>query len=175
MTTPTTIARPYAKAAFEAAVSEKQLPAWSQELKNLSLAASDARTQSVLKNPNYTKKQLADLLISLAPISSSIQNFIFVLAEKNRLSLLPAISMLFEEMYAKQLGHLALTVTSAFAMNDEQKAGVKQKLSKQFNSECDIEFKIDQSIMGGLLIRSNNWVLDSTIKGALERLKSALI
>ncbi len=181
MTTIHSASRPYAKAAFEAAKTANQLSMWSNALKQLSLVVQDSQIKSILKNPTYTKKQLSDLLDSfLHAVSGNgssngfvpIENFIQLLAEKKRLAMLPEISSLFEDACAKESGCLALTVTSSFEMDALQKNNVTEKLSKQFNSKCEIEFKIDKSLLGGLLIRSNDWVLDGTVKGALERLRA---
>lgn len=167
-------ARPYSKAAFETAKAANQLPEWSRALKQLSLAVSDSKMQSVLKNPNYTPKQLSELLSTSTDLLP-IQNFIKLLAEKKRLALLPSISELFEADVAKEAGYISLTVTSAFVMDDAQRNDTKIKLSKQLNSKCEIEFKVDEKLIGGMLVRSGSWVMDGTIKGTLERLRSALV
>ena len=140
--------------------------------------------KSALLNPTLTEKLLSDLLISFLHKASGngsangfalIENFIHVLAEKKRLALFPAISELFEENLAKEAGYLSLVVTSAFSMDDNQKSQTKEKLSKQLKSDLEIDYKVDASLIGGLLVRSGNWVMDGTIKGKLQRLKSALI
>lgn len=184
MTNTLTMARPYAKAAFSVAKSVNQLSLWSKVLHHLSLAAQDVKMKSVLKNPSCTKDQLAELLTSfLCKVSGNgsandflaIKNFVKILSEKNRLSLLPSIAELFEENLAKESKYLSLTVTSAFSMDDQQQNQIKEKLSKQLDSALVIDFQIDASLIGGLLIRSGSWVMDGTVKGALTRLKSALM
>lgn len=177
------IARPYAKAAFYASKSAHQLPLWSLALNQLSLIIQDSKMKSLLKNPHYTRSQFVELLNSLLCVAlnnkseknnTSIENFIKVLSEKKRLNLLPDISELFEEHYAKESGYLSLIVTSAFIMDELQKNNTTEKLSKKFNSTCDIHFHVDKNLIGGLLVRSGHWVLDGTIKGTLSRLKSVL-
>lgn len=184
MTSTLTLARPYEKAVFAVAKKSQQLSFWSQALQSASLAVQTPQLKALLKNPNTTQKKCAELLIDLlhkvfsngsADNYALIENFIRVLAEKKRLALLPSISDLFEEDIAKESGYLSLTVTSAYAMDDEQKKTVTEKLSKQLNSALVIQFQVDEAVMGGLLVRSGNWVLDGTIKGQLQRLKSALI
>jgi len=165
-------ARPYAKAAFETAKAANQLPEWSRALKQLALAVCDVKMQLVLKNPNYTPKQLSEILSAFTDLLP-IQNFIKLLAEKKRLTLLPSISELFEADCAKAAGYISLTVTSAWMMDDAQRNNTTAKLSKQLNSKCEIEFKVDEKLIGGILVRSGSWVLDGTIKGTLERLRSA--
>ena len=178
------IARPYAVAVFSAAKEAKQLPLWSVALKQLAMIMQDQQMQTLLKNPCYTKKQLSDLLVDilhavsgdgLAVAYAQVENFIRLLAEKKRLLLLPDILDLFEMDVAKESGYLSLIVTSAYLMSDVQKKETQQKLEKQFNSKCKIEFRVDEKLVGGLLVRSGNWVMDGTISGQLARLKSALI
>lgn len=184
MTNAISIARPYATAAFEAAKSADQLSMWSLALKKLSIVAKDQQMHVLLKNPCYSKNQLSAWLIEIlhavsgngaADAYKSIENFIHLLAEKKRLLLLPDIAQLFEADVAKESGYISLIVTSAFAMDEAQKKETQNKLEKQFNSKCDIEFRVDEKLVGGLLVRSGNWVMDGTISGQLARLKSALI
>lgn len=174
MTNAQSTARPYATAAFEAAKSANQLSMWSLALKQLSLAVQDKKMKSVLKNPKVTQSQLVELLNFFNDFKS-IENFLKLLAEKKRINLLPAISELFENDVAKESGYISLIVTSAFAMSDEQKNNTKEKLSKQLNSKLEIDFKVDEKLMGGLLVRSGNWVMDGTVKGNLSRLRSVLV
>lgn len=176
MTNPQSIARPYAKAAFEAAKTANQLPMWSLAFKKLSYAAQDLKVKSALKNPNYAKSQLITLFKAVVgeTINNEIDNFLKILSENKRFNLLPDISKLFETDCEKESGYLSLIATSAFALDENKKQDVKKKLSEQFKSTCDITFHIDENLLGGLLVRSANWVMDGTVKGNLERLKTLL-
>lgn len=179
-----TIARPYAKAAFSAAKSANQLALWSQALRQLSLAVQDAGMKSAMKDPSRTKNQLSDLLISFLHQANSkgstvnnltdINNFIKLLSDKKRLAVLPDVATLFEEDLAKESQYLSVVVTSAFPMDDHQRAETKEKLSKQLNSDLVIEFAVDANLIGGLVVRSGNWVMDGSVKSKLTRLKAAL-
>ncbi|MCX7121918.1 MAG: F0F1 ATP synthase subunit delta [Gammaproteobacteria bacterium] len=174
MTSNVTLSRPYAKAAFSIAKSENQLVLWSEVLKNLTIAVSDKNMAAAIKNPSITKERLCELL-SVFTAKQSMANFVRLLADKKRLNLLPTIFELFEEDTAKESGYISLLVTSAFPMDDLQRDNVTEKLSKQLNSALKIDFNVNESLIGGLLIRSGSWVLDDTIKGKLSRLRSALI
>lgn len=183
MTSTLSTARPYAKAAFATAKSVNELQLWSVVLQKLALAVSDFQLQALLKNPFILKSQLSDLLIGfLHKVNGNgsnkhllfIENFIRLLAENKRLDLLPDISALFEEDLSKETGYLSLTITSAFPLDSDQKKKTQTKLTQQFNSELVIDYKIDPSLIGGLLVRSGSWVLDGTIKSKLNRLRVAL-
>src|SRR3990167_6176832 len=162
------IARPYAKAAFETAKKANQSSTWSLMLKQLSCIVQDADMKLVLDNPQLTKTQLSDFIIScLHKITgngsengfSLIENFIRILAEKKRLKLLPVISKLFEQDCATESGHLFLVVTSPYEMDAMMRKNTQEKLEKQFNLICEIEYQVDPSLIGGLLVRSEKWVL----------------
>lgn len=179
-----TIARPYAKAAFSVAHASSQLPAWSHALQQLAFAATDPTMQSVLKNPCYTETQITELFLSLSRVvvgngfsdaAAQIENFIRILSLKKRLNLLSHIATLFEEDYAKASGYLSLAVTSAFELNAAEKNTVTENLSKQLQSKLKVDFQVDKKLIGGLLVRSHTWVMDGTISGNLNRLKSKLI
>ncbi|MDP1573532.1 MAG: F0F1 ATP synthase subunit delta [Coxiellaceae bacterium] len=167
------VARPYAKAAFSVAKADNQLSQWSHALKQLAIASQEKDMQALLKNPNVSKEQCCELLRVFAD-AQSLQNFLKLLAEKKRLPLLPDVSILFETMLAKESGYLALTVTSAFEMSETQQNEVQKKLETQFHSAMKIEFKVDPSVIGGLFVRSDTWVMDATILGKLKRLKTVL-
>lgn len=167
------VARPYAKAAFDAAKADNQLSQWSYALKQLSIASQEKEMQALLKNPNISKEKCCELLGIFAN-EKTLQNFLHLLAEKNRLLLLPDVSILFEAMLAKESGYLALTVTSAFELSEVQQNDVQKKLEKQFNSPTKIEFDVDPALVGGLFVRSETWVMDDTILGKLKKLKTAL-
>lgn len=167
------IARPYAKAAFEAAAAHNQLALWATALKELSIAVRASEVIALLKNPNISKEARCELLAVFAK-EKSIQNFLKLLAEKDRLLVLPEISVLFEAFLAKGAGYLALSVTSAFVLDDTQKQAIEKKLEKQLNIKVNIEFHVDAQLIGGILVRSGDWVMDATILGKLKKLKSVI-
>lgn len=164
------IARPYAKAAFEVAKEYKQMDQWSLALRQLSFASQEKEMQLLLKNPNIGNEKCCEIL-SVFATEKTLLHFLKVLAENDRLALLPEVSTLFEAMLAKASGFLALTITSAFEMDEAQEKQTEEKLAKQFHSKIRAEFKVDPSIIGGLLVRSEDWVMDATILGQVKRLK----
>lgn len=170
----TTIARPYATAAFSVAKADNQLNEWSTALKKLSFAAKNKAMAEFIKNPGSSKTQLRELL-SVFASSPPVKNFIWLLTENKRLYLLPEISALFEMSCAKESGYLALTVTTAVVTDHQEKIIITEKLSTQLRSKLKIDFRVDEKLMGGMLVRSQDWVIDDTIAGKLKRLATALI
>lgn len=177
------IARPYAKAAFSVAAAEEHFPLWSQALQHQAMIVRDPTVQAALKNPIVTQTQKAALLIDLLHVISGngvardyaqVENFLRLLTEQRRLLLLPEISDLFQQLVAEAEGYLQLTIVSAYLMSDVQQTRVKQRLEQQFSTQVFAEFLVDRALIGGLVIRSKQWVLDDSITGKLERLKSVL-
>lgn len=184
MTSTLSIARPYAKAAFVFADANNALSFWSAALRVLSLAVSDVAVKVLLKNPHHTKTQLCELLIAFlektinkqdAQLLEPINNFLQLLAEHKRLSLLPEVHALFEEQIAQQAGYLSTTITSAFQLTQQQQVALTDRLSKQLKSSLQATFSSDSRIMAGVLVRIDNWVMDDTVSRKLKRLKTALM
>lgn len=168
------IARPYAKAAFSVAKKADQLVQWSFVLKELAIAVKTPEMQVILKNPSVDASQRCAILNAFSD-KKEMHHFLALLAENKRLILLPDVSILFERMLAKESGYLALTVTSAFEMDVAAQKQTEVTLAKQFKSDVKIEFKVDPSLIGGMLVRSGNWVMDNTILGRLKKLKTVLM
>lgn len=169
------IARPYAKAAFEYADAAQQLNEWSAVLTILSQAVKDPDFQRVLHNPQVSPEEVLDILMSVTPVSHEIHNFLKIIAEHNRFSLLPDIATQFQQQVAAKEGYLPLTVITAHALEKSQQAEVKNNLMQQFNTDVHIQYQVDKDIMDGMIVRSDQWVLDDSIRGRLQRLQAALV
>src|SRR3990167_9717985 len=118
----TTLARPYAKAAFEHAQAHQQLASWSAMLGLAAAVSQDDTMQRVLKAPRLTSANKAATFIDVCgdKFDAKAQNFINVVAENDRLPLLPEISALFDLYKAEQDRSVDVEVTSAFALNQER-------------------------------------------------------
>jgi len=171
-----TLARPYAKAAFVHAKAAQQLSAWSAMLHLAAQLASDARVKALLNSPAQTSALKAAQFNQMAAeaFDKAQQNFIGVLAENRRLLLLPQIFEQFELYRAEQEKSLDVQVFSAFALNDAQQEQLKTVLSKRLAREIRLELIEDKSLIGGVLIKAGDTVIDGSIRGKLEKLAEAL-
>src|SRR5262245_24453795 len=126
----TTIARPYAEAAFEIASEEKALPVWSEALRFLAALVRDARVSDALDNPRLGDAGKDSLLLSLAGdrVGESARNFVRVLVEADRVTLLPQISELFDQLRDDAEGAAKARIDSALPISDEQLAGLRAAL-----------------------------------------------
>ena len=168
-----TLARPYARAAFATARDAGALAQWSDGLGFAARVAADARVQSLLGHPHLGRDD-AVALLSPANASESFGNFLALLADNRRLSLLPEIVGLFEELRADAERIVKAKVTSAAALPAAELATIQAALKRRFGREVELQTAIDASLIGGAVIDAGDVVIDGSLKGKLERLQVAL-
>lgn len=174
MSEPNTIARPYAKAAFEFAVEKQQLEQWSNMLTLLSLIFSDKSIQGLLDDPKVSNQQLVELAVDIAKdqLNEYGNNFLKLLSENNRLGLLPLIHQQFEHLKDEYLKLVEVDVTSAFELSEELQQKLAAALEKKFYCKVKLNTVIDPSVIGGALIRIGDKVIDGTVLSQLTILKN---
>lgn len=172
----TTLARPYARAAFEFARDQKELGAWSVALKLVSAITAQKNFAEVLASPKLTASQKSQTYIDVCgdSLSTGQQNFIRTLASYKRLSLLPQISGLFELYKANQEKTVEVEVESAFAIDNALIEKLKQALSKKLDRAVNLQTSVDKNLIGGALIRAGDTVIDGSIRGRLAKLAEAI-
>jgi F-type H+-transporting ATPase subunit delta len=172
----TTLARPYAKAAFAEAVEQNALVQWSDMLSIATHFAVDDSVAEVLVHPSLTAEQQATVLTDLCgdKLNQSGKNFLMILSENKRLTLLPQIVEAFEELKAAQEHAIDVTVTSAFELTDAQQETLSQALKNKL--QCDVRLigEVDQSLVGGAIIRAGDLVIDGSVRGKLAKLAEAM-
>lgn len=171
-----TLARPYARAAFELARGEKTFPAWSAFLGLEALAATDPRVQRLIGHPKVERSELADFLLGLHKTKPSADqaNFIRVLADNDRLALLPAIAELFDGYRADAENTIAAHVRAAVALSEEQESRLVKALEKRFSRQVQLDVVTDKALLGGAVIRSGDTVIDGSVKLRLAALARAI-
>ncbi len=171
-----TLARPYARAAFEYAHGAGALDSWSTALATASVVSRESRVATLLASPSHTAEQQADTMIELCgdDLGADHRNFIRVLAGNKRLPLLPEIASLFEQLKAEQERSVDVKVVSAFALEDSTQQSLAQVLSKKLEREVKVETEVDESLLGGVLIRAGDLVIDGSVRGRLNKLSEAM-
>ena len=172
-----TVARPYARAAFSYALDEAGgLAKWSRMLQLLAAVVSESVVQAALDDPLLSTEDETSLLVSLMSdeLSAQGRNFIVVLSEYNRLALIPTVAEQFEVLKANHEKTLDVSVTSAFEVSEDNQQKLAEALHKRLQRDINIETEVDQSLIGGVLIRAEDTVIDDTVRGRLERLAQAL-
>jgi F-type H+-transporting ATPase subunit delta len=171
-----TLARPYARAAFELSRAEGTLAAWSQALAFAAEVAKDPRVAALSNDPRVQPEQLVALhLPQAAPVDGSFGKFLAELAEKRRMPLLPEVAALYETYKREAESQLLVKVTSAMALDSAQAEQLKASLKRRFKREIELETQIDPSLLGGVVIDTGSEVIDGSARGRLQRLANALI
>ncbi|MEH6442387.1 MAG: F0F1 ATP synthase subunit delta [Oceanospirillaceae bacterium] len=170
-----TVARPYTKAVFEYARDAGTIDSWSSSLKDAALVASDSVMQSILGNPALTSDAKAEAVIFvLEDLDDSGKNFITLLAENKRLALIPEISVQFEQLKANQQSSVEIDVTTAFELDEQQQQKLTQALSAKLGRDVTISSTIDKSILGGVVIRTQDLVIDGSVRARIAKLAEVL-
>jgi F-type H+-transporting ATPase subunit delta len=175
-----TIARPYAKAAFEYARDSKPsagaFAEWSQGLALASRVVADPRIAELIKNPELTAADHASLVNDVAGdrLNPGIKNFVRVLAENDRMLLLPEIAAHFEFLRSRTENTVDVEVVSAVPLDAAQAEKLRLALDKRLKARVHMSNTVDAGLLGGAVIRAGDLVIDGSLKGRLERLRTEL-
>ncbi|GAA0715729.1 F0F1 ATP synthase subunit delta [Dokdonella soli] len=170
-----TLARPYARAAFELARSHNALGDWAGKLAFAAQVAADPRVAALFGDPRVAQNDLAALVTPEGEgADTPFACFVRVLAENGRLPVLPEIGALFEELKHEAERVLKVNVRSATPIDDAEKAKLKDALKRRFGRDIEIEQSIDAGMLGGAVIDAGDVVIDGSVRGRLARLEQAL-
>lgn len=166
-----TIARPYAEAAFSQALDEGTLSEWSVFLNNLKLVIADSNMRSVLNSPKLNDEQLSDFIIEVcAGETASHRNFIRLLVQAERIALAPEVSELFEHSKSAAEGMSDVEVISAYALDETQLNAISTTIAKRLGKKVEIIASEDKDLIGGVIIRAGDAVVDASVRGRLKDL-----
>jgi len=173
---PSTVARPYAEAAFKLADAAGALARWSEMLAALAQVAQDARVQRAASDPNLADAQRAGLFISIlsGKLTGEGENFLRVLAENDRLGLLPEIRTHFEALKNEREGVVEAKVHAAFELSQPQLADLVQRLEKKTGRKVRADVVVDRELIGGVKIVLGDKVIDGSARAQLGALETAL-
>jgi F-type H+-transporting ATPase subunit delta len=171
-----TIARPYANAVFDIAKAEKGLDAWSRQLSFVAAAAVAPAVKEVIDAPSVTNDEKAKKIAQVCgdELSQMGRKFVQVLARNKRLHLLPEISAQFEMLRAQEEKSLDVEIISAYPLSDEEHARLADRLSRRFEREIQLTSRVDATLLGGIVIRAGDTVIDGSVRGKLEKLAESL-
>ena len=171
----TTVARPYAKAAFEFAVEAKAMDNW---LSQLAFAAEVAQDETIIGyiSGGASVEQAQTLFLNVCgeQVDSQGQNFLKVMAKNERLLVLPQVLEQFIELKAEFEQEVTVDVTSAVEVTAEQKTTLSAALEKRLARKVKLNCFVDVSIVSGLVIKAGDMVIDGSVKGKLNRLATTL-
>ena len=171
-----TVARPYAKAAFEFALEKDNLSSWTEALEFLSLVVADPAMAKLLDSPSITREKSAEAMLSIAEgrLDSQTSNFVSLLASNGRLELLPEILNLYENYRANHEKTVEVELTSAVELTKQQLSDLNSTLETKLGRKVNINCQTDPTLMGGMIVRAGDLVIDASIRGKLNDLADSL-
>lgn len=171
-----TLARPYAEAAFKRAKQTNSAQTWSEALQFLSAVAEDQQLSAIIGNPRIAKQKVSHLLLDICQdqIHDEAKNLLKMLVENGKLKLLPKISTLFEEHKADDEGYVNVELYSAYPLTKAEQGKTIAMLEKQLNKKVNATVSVDKSLVGGILAKAGDKVIDGSIRGQLHQLAKRL-
>ncbi len=172
----TTAARPYARAVFEMAEKSGDLAEWSEMLGFMGAVASNDEVSALLARPEMAKQAGADAFLKLCDnkLNDKAENLVRVLAENNRLALLPEISVIFDALKDEAEGSIEALVRSAKKLSKSEQEGISKALKKRLGRDVKLKVSVDEALLGGAIIQAGDLVIDGSLKGRLDKMTSAM-
>jgi F-type H+-transporting ATPase subunit delta len=172
----TTLARPYASAAFEYALENDALSEWDEMLKNAAYIVENPAIKTLLRSPAVTAEQMVDLFDTVLAkvLDRQKKNFIDLLAANKRLPLLPDIAALFENLKAEYEKTVTVSVVSAVSLDEAYQQKLVKSLTKRLQRQVSLQCEVDPALLGGAVITAGDRVIDGSIRGKLNRLFESL-
>jgi F-type H+-transporting ATPase subunit delta len=176
MSEPATLARPYAVAVFKRAKEMGRSAQWSDMLSFLGLALKDKTLSAAVANPALNSARLTELMMSIGAdyLDEEGINFLKLLIKNGRLTLMPEIARIFEQLKADDEGYAEVEVLTAYPFTEESQQAFAAKLEKTFHKKIHMKVSVDQSLIGGIFVRAGDRVIDGSIRGRLQQLQKEL-
>ena len=171
-----TLGRPYAQAAFRHATKIGALPEWSQMLVLLSGLVSDRQMTRIITHPRVPREKLEALLLDLCKegLAPGGNNFIRLLVANGRVLLAGTISNLFEQERQRSEGRIEVHVISAFPLDGDAEMRLSGTMAKWLEREVDLSVSVDDALIGGVILRAGDTVVDASLRGRLQALSGEL-
>jgi F-type H+-transporting ATPase subunit delta len=172
----TTIARPYAEAAFKLALEGNALQHWSDMLEVIEAVVRDEQIASRIGDPNVDEQALESLILGILGdrLDGAGRNFVQVLVQNGRLELVPQIRGLYEELKREHEGVLEAKIISALPIGDDQVHPLLAALEKKYGRKVSAQVEVDPELIGGARIVVGDKVIDATVRGRLDAMAAAL-
>ena len=172
-----TIARPYATAVFELAQETGQVEEWSAMLGILGLISSDKDMRLLITNPKVNRQQLQDLVFDVcgAGLSDLGRNLVKVLVGAGRLQYTANIKDQYEQMRATAEGKVDVEVVTAYTLDRHQQDSIAEIIAGRLGKQVNVITSVDDSLIGGAIIRAGDSVIDASLRGRLSELCNELV
>lgn len=176
MTELATLARPYAVAVYKRARETDSTGKWSQALGFLAQIMLDPRMAKAAANPRTKRDQFAQAFLDLCQgrLDAEAENFVKLLIDNRRLSLIKSIAEQFERYRAEEEGYIQVDLSSAYPLDDEERDRLAKLLHRMLGKQPHLNVRFDESLIGGVLIRAGDRVIDASVRGQIQRLAKTL-
>ena len=170
------IARPYAQALFQLALEEGRLAVWHDQLQWLALVADDPQLKELAARPNITPAQVIGLIheVSGDHLDQHGRNLVQLIVQNGRLSVLGEIADAYAELRAEAEKTITASMITATPIDEGQRQGFQSALKNKLGRAVELEFEVDEELIGGAVIRAGDWVVDGSVKTQLDRLVGAI-
>ncbi len=171
-----TLARPYAKAAFDYAAEHDSLDAWSRQLGLVAAVVQTPKLAAILESASLSSMQQVQCLIDVcgSDLEAPARNFLQVLAENRRLGLLPDIHQRFEQQKAAREQRVDIDLATAFELDAELGERLAAALRKKLQRDVSVSTRVDRGLLGGVVVRAGDIVIDGSVRGRLNKLAEAM-
>lgn len=171
-----TTARPYAQAAFDVAQSASDLKGWSDAIASLADSVKHPDVLAIIANPRIAKAKVESLVLGLlgAQAKQPLQNFVRILVEKRRVRELPEIAEIFEALRAEAEKTAHVVVESAFELTHAQQDTISASMKKRLGRDIKLVCSINKDLLGGIVIRTGDSVIDGSVRTRLGEMATAL-
>ena len=171
----TTVARPYASAAFDVAVERQALTRWSEMLALTAAVAADDVFQTLF-NSGERAERVAEIFLAVVDdqVDAGVVNLIHLMAENGRLAAMPTVATLFEAYRAEHEKVSEVVVTSSAPLSTAQEQQIVSAMEKRLGRKVKLSVEIDPALIGGVVIQTGDTVIDGSVRGQLERLTETL-
>ena len=170
------IARPYAQAIFELAQDSQQLESWSGHLELLSEIVTNEQMSSVISGPRISRDAVLEIILDIGSdaIDDQVRNLVRILTHYRRLAVIPDIAKMYETLRAEAEGIIEAEVESAQAMSSEHEQIIADALEGKLGRKVRLSNVVNKELIGGVVVRAGDWVIDGSIRAQLNKLSSAL-
>ena len=171
-----TLARPYAKAAFELAQTDNNLAGWDDMLSAVAMMTADESMDNWLQSPHATADKAVEIIVDAmgGDVDARFKGYLGVLADNDRLTLCAEVFRLFQKLRQAAEKRLDVRVLSATPLQASQTERMQSALAKRFDCEITISNDVDPDVLGGAIIYAGDQVIDGSLVGRLKRLESSL-
>lgn len=172
----TTLARPYAKAAFEFARDVKALDRWSNMLSTAAAVANTPVMQKLFQSPGFTTEEKGQQFVDVCgnDLDNKVGNFVRFLAKNGRLSLFVEVQRLFELYKTNYEKTVDVDIAAAYEISSEQQTKLANALKAKLDREVNLNAEVDNSLIGGVVVRAGDLVIDASIRGRLAKLAETM-